>query len=466
MQQLKEEGFMKGLKTDFDAIVVGSGPGGATVAKDLTLSGKKVLILEWGDNDPKKGSIFKMIPRSFIPGKSVVLTKQALPVVRAITTGGSSVIFCGTAFDPPIDMFKKYGVDISAEAEEMKADVPMNPLPDELMNAGPKAFMESAGDLGYDVKKLDKFIYPTKCKTKCQLCMYGCPYGAKWDARHFVDQALENNARMINYARVKKVLIEDKKAVGVEYKHGKDTFRAYAPKIILAAGGIGSPLILRQSGIRSAGYDFFFDPLVFVYGKIKGLGNGKAIPMSAGVHFEDDGIVMTDFNLPHIMKIAFDLQVFKFKQAFSYADTLPIMIKVKDELGGEVSNNGWVKKSLTKADKQKLDKGTEHAKRILINAGATDIYRSWKIAAHPGGTAKIGELVDTNLKTKFDNLYVCDCSVMPQEWGLPPTTSIIALGKRLAKHLIAQDQVSKKEDLVLAVSNTETTEVPVAAAAS
>jgi choline dehydrogenase-like flavoprotein len=152
MQQLKEEGFMKGLKTDFDAIVVGSGPGGATVAKDLTLSGKKVLILEWGDNDPKKGSIFKMIPRSFIPGKSVVLTKQALPVVRAITTGGSSVIFCGTAFDPPIDMFKKYGVDISAEAEEMKADVPMNPLPDELMNAGPKAFMESAGDLGYDVK--------------------------------------------------------------------------------------------------------------------------------------------------------------------------------------------------------------------------------------------------------------------------------------------------------------------------
>ncbi|RJP86882.1 MAG: GMC family oxidoreductase [Desulfobacteraceae bacterium] len=459
---------MKGLKTDFDAIVVGSGPGGATVAKDLTLKGKKVLILEWGDNDPKKGTFFSTVPRAFIPGKSVVMTKQALPVVRAITTGGSSVIFCGTAFAPPIDMFKSYGVDISVEAEEMKADVPMAPLPDELMNAGPRAFYESAGDLGYDVHKLNKFIYPSKCKTKCQLCMYGCPYGAKWDARHFVNQALENGARIITHAKVERVLIENKKAVGVEYKHNKEIYRAYAPKIIVAAGGIGSPLILRQSGIRSAGYDFFFDPLVFVYGKIKGLGNGKAIPMSSGVHFEEDGIVMTDFNLPRMMKIGFDLEILKLKQAFEYADVLPIMIKVKDELAGEVTNNGWVKKNLTKADKQKLDKGSEHAKRILINAGATDIYRSWKVAAHPGGTVKIGELLDTNLKTKFDNLYVCDCSVMPQEWGLPPTTSIIALGKRLAKHLLAADQVTQKKDpAVVAAEQTpieESMEAPLATA--
>ncbi|MBT4265489.1 MAG: GMC family oxidoreductase [Deltaproteobacteria bacterium] len=443
---------MKGQKTDFDAIVVGSGPGGATVAKDLTAKGKKVLILEWGDNDPKKGSFLKTIPRAFVPGKSVVMTNQALPVVRAITTGGSTMIFCGTAFDPPIEMFKSYGVDISAEAEEMKNDLPIAPLPDELMNVGPQVFLESAGDLGYDVHKLNKFIDSSKCKKECQLCMYGCPFGAKWDARSFVEQAMENGAELITRAKVQKVLIEDGKAVGVEYKHHQGRQRAYAPKIIVAAGGIGSPLILRQSGIKKAGYNFFFDPLVFVYGKIKGLGNGKAVPMSAGIHFEEDGIVLTDFNLPQMMKIAFDLEILKVKQAFSYADTLPIMVKVRDDLAGSVSNNGWVNKRLTKADKQKLDKGSEHAKRILTNAGATDIYRSYKIAAHPGGTVKIGDLVDTNLKTEFDNLYVCDCSVMPQEWGLPPTTSIIALGKRLAKHLLAADPASKKQDRIEAVA--------------
>ena len=41
---------------DIDFIIVGSGPGGATVAKELSERKKKVLILEWGDNDPLTGS--------------------------------------------------------------------------------------------------------------------------------------------------------------------------------------------------------------------------------------------------------------------------------------------------------------------------------------------------------------------------------------------------------------------------
>ena len=446
---------MKDQKTVLDAIVVGSGPGGATTAMDLSKQGKKVLILEWGDNDPKKGTISSMIPRAFVPGKSVVMTHQALPVVRGITTGGSSVIFCGTAFDVPVDMFKSHGLDLSVESEEMKRDLPIMPLTDELMGAGPKSFFESAGDLGYNVNKLDKFIDISKCKLNCQRCMYGCPYGAKWDARQFVGIALEHGAKMINSARVESVIIENKVAVGVQYKRGKEKYRAYAHKIVVAAGGIGTPLILRNSGVRSAGYDFFFDPLVYVYGKIKGLGSGKSVPMSSGIHFEEDGIVMTDFNLPHFLKISLDLELLKLKQAFSYADTLPIMIKIRDSLGGRVSNNGWINKKLTKKDKQKLDTGAKHAKRILINAGATDIYRSWTIAAHPGGTAKIGDIVNTDLKTKIDNLYICDCSVMPREWGLPPTTSIIALAKRLVKHLLAGDRTKKKETPKLTVTSRE-----------
>ena len=68
--------------------------------------------------------------------------------------------------------------------------------------------------------------------------------------------------------------------------------------------------------------------------------------------------------------------------------------------------------------------------------GATDIYNSWLLAAHPGGTIKIGEHLDTQLQTEIENLYVCDCSVIPEELGLPPTFTILSLGKRLAKHLM------------------------------
>jgi len=74
----------------------------------------------------------------------------------------------------------------------------------------------------------------------------------------------------------------------------------------------------------------------------------------------------------------------------------------------------------------------------LHNAGARHIYRTWYTATHPGGTAKIGDVVDTNLKTKLDHLYICDCSVIPQAWGLPPTLTLISLGKRLANHLVEE----------------------------
>lgn len=428
---------------EFDAIVVGSGPGGATVARELSLKGKSVLILEWGDNDPVKGSFFQMAPRAFVPGKSLYVTGQALGMVRAICTGGSSQIYCATAFEPPCDMLKKYGVDITQEVDEIRNTVPMDPLRDELMSPAGRVFYNSAKELGYDVKKLNKFIFQDKCETDCQKCLYGCPTGAKWFAGNFVEDALDNGAIMINKAKVNRVMIENKRAVGVEFTYKKEKYRAWADKVILGAGGIGSPLILRESGIRDVGYDFFFDPLMYSFGKFKELdGNGRGVAMSAGIHFEEDGIVMTDFNLPHLMKIAFDLEVFRFGQVFSYKNTVPIMIKVKDGLGGSIKNGKWVWKMLKSEDKKKLDKGHAHAKRILENAGAEKVYKSWITAAHPGGTVKLGEHLDADLKTKFDNLYVCDCSVIPEAWGLPPTFTLLALGKRLGRHILEQENPS------------------------
>ena len=98
---------MEPNQNNIDVIVVGSGPGGATVAREMSLRGKSVLILEWGDNDPVKGTVTQMAPRALVPGKSMLLTGQALGMVRGITTGGSSMYYCATAFDPPIDMLKK-----------------------------------------------------------------------------------------------------------------------------------------------------------------------------------------------------------------------------------------------------------------------------------------------------------------------------------------------------------------------
>ncbi len=97
-----------------------------------------------------------------------------------------------------------------------------------------------------------------------------------------------------------------------------------------------------------------------------------------------------------------------------------------------------MRKILDKNEKQKLRRGYERAKDILKKAGAKDIFKTPYLAAHPGGTAKVGDLLDSNLMTEYDNLFVCDCSVIPEAWGLPPTTTIIGLGKHLAKYLLEE----------------------------
>jgi choline dehydrogenase-like flavoprotein len=399
---------MKAFQKDYDAIVVGSGPGGATVAKELSQHGKKVLILEWGSNAPIKGTMLQAARMLGIPGRSLLVTNKKLHILlRGITTGGSSIFYCGTAFDPPFEMLESHGVDIRNEIEELKNEIPIKPLSDSLMGPMAKKMMTSAQDLGYDWQKINKFVYQDKCRTGCHRCALGCPYGAKWTARNFVEEAVENGATLVNGAKVKSVLTDGSRATGVELKRRGRTYRVEAPTVVLGAGGIGSADILRNSGLNHAGHDFFVDPLIVAQGKLPEIKEGRELQMQAGWHAKGEYVV-TDLALPNDPRLS-------------------IMVKIKDELGGRITNRGGCRK---------LSDGFDHAKKILKNAGVESVSKSIVFAAHPGGTVKIGDVVDANLKTARDNLYVCDCSVIPEAWGLPPTLTVLGLGKRLSKHLL------------------------------
>jgi choline dehydrogenase-like flavoprotein len=422
-------------------IVVGSGPGGATVAKELTKRNKRVLILEWGDNAPLTGSFWQGAKTLFIPGKSTLITPQLLGLVRGITTGGSTIHYYATSFPVPFDMLKTYGIDILNEIAELKEELPVAPLKDDMVGPMSNRIMQSANDLGYNWKKLDKFMYQDRWEPGYKFGHYGDPHGVKWNARMYIEEALANGAKLINGAKVKKVLFDGSAAIGVEYKKGSKRFKVLAPTVIISAGGIGTPVILRASGIKRAGYDYFFDPLIGVRGTVKDIKvPASEIPMTAGVHIEDEGYMMTDMSHPFATTALFAAGVLRFHKMFSRHNTLQIMVKAKDELGGKLTDTGGVRKILDNNEKRKLHRGFERAKEILKNAGAKDIFRTQCLAAHPGGTVKVGDLLDSNLMTKYHNLFVCDCSVIPEAWGLPPTATIIGLGKRLAKYLSGETE--------------------------
>ena len=423
------------MPREFDTIVVGSGPGGGSVARELSRRGERVLILERGPNRPISGSARQMIRELMVPGKSLLITPRLLGMVRGLTAGGSSVFYYATAFEPNYEMLGRHGVDIAAEVEALKSELPYGELDDELVGPLAARIMESAQDLGYDWRKLPKFVFQEHCRPDCDKCTLGCPYGAKWSSRVFVEEAVEAGAVFLDRVRVDRVVIEDGDATGVEAmtRNGRQRFRG--SRVVLSAGGIGTPVILRASGITRAGHEFFYDPLVIVMGVMDDEQGGREFPMAAGIHMEEDGYVMTDLAWPRWIYQLFAAEVLRVDKLFSHSRALPIMVKIRDSLSGRLTRRGGVRKDLTEDYKAKIRSGFERAKGILEHAGARGVFKTWHLASHPGGTAKIGDVVDADLKTEIDNLYVCDCSVIPEEWGLPPTLTLLGLGKRLGKHL-------------------------------
>lgn len=426
-------------RSRYDLIIVGTGPGGATVAREMALRGRKVLILEWGAGGPIRGTVAQGLTELLIPGKSLLFTPQGLGMVRGITTGGSSLFYYACAWPVPLALFRRHGVDLSADAAAARAELPIAPLADAMMSPMARRLMAGARDIGLDWAKLDKNMFQERWKPEHGFGYYGDVNGVKWSARMFVDEAIAHGAVLLNGAKVTRVLSESGVATGVEFVKDGQTHLTSAERIVLAAGGIGSPLILRASGVREAGHDFFFDPLFTVCGTMKGVRlQDNEIPMSAGVHLEDDGFMLTDLPFPPLMHTLFAAQVGRLHKLFAHRSTARIMVKWKDALGGRLTDRGGVRKMLTAADKRVAQHGFETARRVLKAAGATAIYRTGYLAAHPGGTVKIGHLVDVNLKSPIDRLFVCDCSVIPEAWGLPPSLTLVALGKRLARCLAAE----------------------------
>jgi len=419
----------------YDVIVIGSGPGGATVADQLSRQGRKVLILEWGSAAAIKGTVQQSSGIALVPGRGLFFTPELLALVCGITLGGSSVLSYATAFEPDYAIFERYGIDLKPEIELLKHELPIAPLSDSLVGPSAQRIKASAIDLGYPWNKLPKMVHQENCRTNCDKCTMGCPYTAKWTSREFIDQACLNGSILLTGARVTNLIVNENRVTGVRFSMQGSIQQASAPLVVLSAGGIGTPLILRQSGITNAGYDFFFDPLVVVAGTVDDLDDGREFPMAAGFYDPAEGFVLTDLIWPNWIRGIFTLRVGRVDRLAGHRKMISIMIKVKDDLGGSLTHKGWANKRLTANDSTRLSRGTQVARKILLHAGARNIYSTGITAVHPGGTAKIGDVVDSNLKTRYDNLYVCDCSVIPDSWGLPPTQTIIALARRLARHL-------------------------------
>jgi len=435
------------IKLSADFIVIGSGPGGATVARELSKKGKDVLILERGHDYRQKfyyGTYLGAMRYS--QRGSLLFTEEGLNIIAPLMVGGATSMYTGCAAQPPSWLKDTYAVDIEAEVTQTIDELEIKPLAPELRGAASTRIAMAGRALGYDWFAQPKFMNPEKCRQQAKsfdcraTCMLGCRCGAKWNAAQWIDEARDHGARLLTGARVDEILTEGRRAAGVRGRIMGRPFRATARTVVLAAGGIGSPRVLQNSGLNEAGVGMTMDVTTMVYGMSREKGTGKEPPMTWSWENQQAGYMLSTLTDPWLLYplAAVRKGLGPALYWLRWNRLLGIMIKLKDDISGGIYPDGRIRKPMTAGDDRRLQDAWQVCRQILVEAGAkkSTIFMRPFIGTHPSGSVRIGDMLDADLQTGIQGLYVCDASVFPEALDRPTVLTIIGLGKRLARTLI------------------------------
>ncbi|UCF95824.1 MAG: GMC family oxidoreductase [Spirochaetaceae bacterium] len=419
------------------AIVVGSGAGGATVAKEL--QGKyDVTVLEAGagfrpsdlnlsvvEKFKKTGLLFdERLIQLLFPVMRIRKTSEKMVLVNGIGTGGTTTISTANAVQKDQHL-RTMGIFLDIEFEELSKEIPISTKHQKNWRDNIRHIFEICQEMALQPVVTPKMVDLGKC-IRCGRCVLGCQQGAKWDSRHFLNQAIENGARLITGCRAHKVVIENKRAIGVQAILERRPQFYPADLVVLAAGGLSTPMILQNSEIECTA-KLFVDPVLCVAARWDGCRQYQDIPMPFIVQKEH-----------FILSPYFDFLSFFFnrKWKFRARDIFSLQIKLADSNYGSISKKG-IQKTLINIDKERLREGVRICTEIFNRLGIKNenIFLGTTNAGHPGGMLPLTERETATLHHDVlpGNLYIADATLLPDSLGNPPSLVIMALAKRIGK---------------------------------
>lgn len=413
------------------AIIIGSGAGGAMTAKMLAKH-FDVTVLE-------QGAAFRPLP---VPMEQLAKLRRTglyfderlisllLPAMRIDRQkdlvmvygrgiGGTTTLATGNAVRAD-EGLKKIGVNLDEEFEELYRELPITTEHQRFWSAVTRQTFNTMQEMGLDPQPMPKLLRPQHCKL-CGHCSIGCPTRAKWDTRELLD-----GIRVLPGCKVTRIDIDDRRARRVHITKSLNHLVMEADVVVVAAGGYGTPDILRSSGIDCSP-TLFVDPVLCVAASMPGARQDRQLLMP-----------FASQRSRYIISPYMDWLSFFFNRHWRQPanDIVSLMVKLADTEQGD-AHNGHMQKKLTPADHERLQQGVKECSEVLLRMGAKekDIFLGTLNAGHPGGMLPLtaAEAQTIHSPQLPDNLYVADATILPQSLGLPPMLTIMALAKRISK---------------------------------
>ncbi|MEU1707105.1 GMC family oxidoreductase [Streptomyces sp. NPDC005706] len=248
-----------------DAVVVGSGAGGAMAARTLARAGLDVVVLEEGEHHSTesfgRSAPLDRFTRLYRDGGATVAVGRPpllLPVGRAV--GGTTVVNSGTCYRTPGHVLAHWSQDLGfmladgfgRHLDEAERALRVAVQPTGVLGNNGRLTLAGARELGWRAAPLRRNA--PGCRGSCQ-CVVGCPTGAKQSVQLSVlPDACAAGARIVTGARVERVLVDPDRpggprAAGVRVRRADGAFEILAPLVVVAAGALQSPPLLRRSGL-------------------------------------------------------------------------------------------------------------------------------------------------------------------------------------------------------------------------
>lgn len=485
-----------------DVVIVGSGAGGGCVAGRLAAAGFDVVVVEKGGyrSEVDFNHLEPDANRDlYLYGGLFSTTDLGVSIVAGSTLGGGTLVNYATAFRTPPRVLRQWAeiseVDafVSGEFEESLDEVAARVGVNTDSSAAGKrdALMEEGlKKLGWHVDMMPRAVRGCTQDEQCGYCGFGCRVGAKQSTmRTYLEDAAQHGARLVVGADVRRAVVEDGRATGIEAIVGDHKLTVRARAVVVAAGSIETPALLLRSGLTGqVGHNLHLHPGTAAWGIFDDgvrLWEGTTQARYSNEFRERDDGYGPIFETVPIHPGSFSaattwLSAAQHRSLMDrYANVSICAVLPRDKSAGRVriAKDGTprVYYKLIADDERRIADGVVNAGKVLEAAGAREVFgphpsfpsyvpdsngahEQWAAETrrlgyrkgvtfysyHQMGSCRMGSNPATsvigpeNETHEVRDLFVTDGSAFPTASGVNPMLSIYAIAHRAASKIAAR----------------------------